>query len=355
MENIDRNIKLNNAYLWYTNKLHSHKYCAIEIHKLIEKLLGHSNILYNSITNRVKTENSFMEKCKKDKYMKPECEIMDVVGIRIITYTNREVKQICELIRSEFEIDNCNSVNKAEKLESDKVGYLSIHYVAKINEIRGRLPEYADIKDIWFEIQIRTLLQHTWAEIEHDKSYKFSGELRKDLKRRFHLIAGVLELVDQEFENLSNEIDLYAADVKDKTMGGNFDIAIDSTSLQEYMMNKYGDRDNSLGNFIDKRIVDELKIMGLTTLSDIEKIIDPRYIVQEGNTYFGILRDLMIIYDVKKYFSEAYNNWVVTYGDKDLYESYGVNIMEFVDEDDLIDEEEMNYEFFEDDYNREND
>lgn len=35
---------------------------------------------------------------------------------------------------------------------------------------------------LYCEVQIRSLLQHAWAEIEHDRNYKFSGILPKELR-----------------------------------------------------------------------------------------------------------------------------------------------------------------------------
>ena len=330
MNNTEEKIK--KAGQWYKKRLISHNCCAQEISKLIEKLIKHEKISYNSITYRVKTEESFKKKCEKEKYINPKEEIKDIVGIRIITYTNREVRQICELIKKEFTIDNENSVNKADILEADKVGYLSVHYIAKINNDRESLPEYSELKDIWFEIQIRTLLQHTWAEIEHDKSYKFSGELPKDLKRRFYLIAGTLEQMDIEFEKLSDDIDLYAVQVQEKTKEGNYNIAIDSTSLFEYMKNKYGENDNIIETIIDNKIIEELRNFDCNTLKDIEDITQSDFEILEPNTYTGILRYIMIMNNPNKYFTKAYKKWAIDKESINYFNAKGIDINKYIQE-----------------------
>jgi putative GTP pyrophosphokinase len=318
---------------WYTSNKMNFTICANEISNLIEKILNQKGIIFHSITSRVKEENSFLEKCNKEKYINPVSEIKDVVGIRIITHTSIEVKQVCEVIKNEFNIDGNNSVNKADRLDEDKVGYLSVHYVASLNENRKNLPEYNSIKKLCFEIQVRTLLQHTWAEIEHDKSYKFSGELRKDLKRRFYLVAGVLELMDHEFEKLSYEIENYALEVKDKTEYGDYDIDIDSTSLEEYMKSKYGDLGERAGNHIKGDMIEELKKFGINTLRDIENISKGKSLRIEDNSYYGILRDLMIITDADKYFKEAYDHsWSFMEMDSlKEYEVYNIDISSYLE------------------------
>ncbi len=51
------------------------------------------------------------------------------------------------------------------------------------------------------QVQVRTVLQHAWAEFEHDIRYKGTvpDEHASEFDRRFTLAAGLLELADQEF------------------------------------------------------------------------------------------------------------------------------------------------------------
>ena len=54
-----------------------------------------------------------------------------------------------------------------------------------------------------FEVQIRTVLQHAWAEFEHDIRYKRrgnTGKLAPEVDRAFTLAAGLIELADQQFD-----------------------------------------------------------------------------------------------------------------------------------------------------------
>ena len=57
-------------------------------------------------------------------------------------------------------------------------------------------------------MQIRTVLQHAWAEFEHDIRYKgtIPEEHAPDLDRRFTLAAGLLELADQEFSTIRDRL-----------------------------------------------------------------------------------------------------------------------------------------------------
>jgi hypothetical protein len=55
---------------------------------------------------------------------------------------------------------------------------------------------------------VRTVLQHAWAEFEHDIRYKGNvpEDAAADLDRRFTLAAGLIELADREFATIRERI-----------------------------------------------------------------------------------------------------------------------------------------------------
>lgn len=299
---------------WYINNKGLYEACGETVKRLIGVLLDKNKISYHSIECRIKKEKSFLDKCENKKYDDPISQITDICGLRIITYTNHDVEKIKGMIEGEFRIDRSNSVDKFEQMKEDQVGYLSIHYIASLNAERENLTEYSRYKDLKFEIQIRTLLQHAWAEIEHDRSYKFSGELPREIKRRFYLVAGTLELLDREFDRLSTEIDSYAKEVRRETERGNLDEAINSTSLIEYLNLKLKDHkpNGKPFNGYDKEIVKELQLFGVETLNDLDKIITDEIlsnmIWKSGSNYLGALRYIMMATDAEKYFEKAWQH-----------------------------------------------
>lgn len=54
-----------------------------------------------------------------------------------------------------------------------------------------------------FEVQLRTVLQHAWAEFEHDIRYKASDVSDPRIDRAFALAAGLIELADQQFDQVA--------------------------------------------------------------------------------------------------------------------------------------------------------
>ena len=64
------------------------------------------------------------------------------------------------------------------------------------------------------QVQVRTVLQHAWAEFEHAIRYKgtIPEEHGPDLDRRFTLAAGLLELADREFSMIHDRLQATVSD-----------------------------------------------------------------------------------------------------------------------------------------------
>lgn len=204
--------------------------------KLLRDLLSANNIRDYSITSRLKKRDSLKDKLRRsDSQYEKLSDVTDVSGIRIITYFADEVDDVASVITREFEVDPDNSVDKRAILDPDRFGYLSLHYVAKLLPSRLQLTEYRQFSDCNVEIQIRSILQHTWAEIEHDLGYKSKIAIPKQLRRRFYQLAGLLELADDEFSLLRVKISEYETDVLTMVSTTPDTVLIDKTSILAFL------------------------------------------------------------------------------------------------------------------------
>jgi putative GTP pyrophosphokinase len=316
-----------------------YEYLARKIAAVISEVLEAQDINVHAITNRAKSIASLSKKIETRSSDAPIESITDLAGIRIITYVESDVELVAKVVEELFKVDTANSLNKDIELGEDKVGYRSLHYVAQINDNRAKLPEYRRFKGLKFEIQIRTILQHSWAEIEHDRNYKFSGELPSEIKRRFKLLAGMLEIADREFNNIARDIDEYSFNVKNEANRGNLDINVNSASLKSYLGEKFQEiielgRLEPDFNSGDKLIVEELKSFGITTLKELDEIIPIDFAenvskYDPSGNYLGLLRNVMMISDAKKYFTNSFhNNWGAFHGDEhELLSKYGIDLI----------------------------
>lgn len=221
---------------------------------LISVLLSSNGILPHSVSSRVKDRNSLIAKIeRKNKYKSLE-EITDVLGVRIITHYSDDVDQIATVIEREFLVDTENSIDKRVILEPDRFGYVSLHYVVSISNVRSELVEYKGFKNLKFEIQIRSILQHTWAEIEHDIGYKSQLEVPKPVQRKLSRLAGLLELADDQFILIRKEIKEYEEKIKNQ-----MDISINNISMDRVSVLSYVNTSNIV-NEIDVEMSGIFKI-----------------------------------------------------------------------------------------------
>lgn len=176
----------------------------------------------HSIEARAKDLDSFLKKAIKPldddpthpRYPEPLKQITDLAGIRVITFFPRTLSAVNECVEAQFEV--LEKMDKSEELiEAERFGYQSIHYLVKLKATRTVLPEYQRYQDLVAEIQLRTILQHAWAEMEHDIQYKSVAAIPAFIRRRFMSLAGMLEIADREFQTIQDEDERHRAAVRD--------------------------------------------------------------------------------------------------------------------------------------------
>jgi hypothetical protein len=240
----------------------------------------------------------------------------DITGVRIVTFLESDVDRVSELVRRSFVVDESNSMDRTVALGMDRTGYRSVHFVCSLGTQRDTLSEYAGISNLSFEIQIRTVLQHAWATLAHDRSYKFAGVLPQELQRKLNLYAGMLEIADGAFDQIAKDIDGYAIRLKTETPEGLSAVELSSVGVAELIDRVIAGKNIALTrdpNRIDDEIIAELKRFGINNLGDIEYLATPEFFnayneYEGSNTYPGILRDLMMYADLHRYFQKAWDN-----------------------------------------------
>ncbi|MBW2646569.1 MAG: hypothetical protein JRE23_10390 [Deltaproteobacteria bacterium] len=158
--------------------------------------------------------NSFTSAKQWTEFFDPVNEFTDLCGARVITQTQHEADRICQFIRNNFTIDEVNSEDKRMELSPDQFGYLSVHYIVQIPDLESILDVTADqkIAQLKAEIQVRTLLQHAWAEVSHDSLYKNQFKVPGKWHRQMARLAAVLEAADKEFTQFADNLHAFAGD-----------------------------------------------------------------------------------------------------------------------------------------------
>ncbi len=186
---------LDNILAEYKSKKGSYDEFRIAAHKTIKALLEESGYKFQ-ILSRTKSEVSLAEKLVRKKergvfYHSIE-EVEDVVGIRVIFYTERDKEGFIE--RLEREIDGFMRIEEKEQ----RSGYRATHVIMSFGPKRLNLSEYKHFKGLKSEVQLTSILHHAWAEIEHDLIYKDVSDLKNKDPEKFELLKHKMgELLDK--------------------------------------------------------------------------------------------------------------------------------------------------------------
>lgn len=183
---------------------------AAEALALVTELLDEAGINYLSIAGRAKTVASYAEKVTREVdgvrlYPDPAHDIGDTVGVRVILYVQSDVVAVADLLADQVVVHDDRDMGSVTAREG-RFGYASRHL--QIGLDAARAGEWPALVDRRVQVQVRTVLQHAWAEFEHDIRYKGTvpAEHASEFDRRFTLAAGLLELADQEFTAIRDRL-----------------------------------------------------------------------------------------------------------------------------------------------------
>ena len=246
---------------------------AAEVHAALSHTFKEAGLFLAGLEYRVKTEESLAGKLElKGAKYKSLADITDIVGLRVITFYIDDVDKVASAVERMFTIDWDNSVDKRKAHEIDSFGYLSLHYICSRKDFPYR-----------FEIQMRTILQHAWANMNHDTGYKSGVEVPRRYLRNLNRLAGMLELVDEQFSLIRSDLTDYRRRVRALVASGNLDDApLDGDTFRSYLELQPFEALNRRIASVNQAEIQEVSLMpflpifkaiGCKNLGDIAKII----------------------------------------------------------------------------------
>ena len=179
---------------------------------LITGILDDARINYLSVTGRTKSVTSFAAKAVRTRdgvpvYSDPIRQITDQLGVRVVTYVHSDVAAVVDLMADQLQVLDDRDLGQ-ETASEGRFGYASRHVLLRPEPGSKAGRDHPRLAGHVASVQIRTVLQHAWAEFEHDIRYKGTVPEKDapDLDRRFTLAAGLLELADREFSAIRDRI-----------------------------------------------------------------------------------------------------------------------------------------------------
>jgi hypothetical protein len=130
-------------------------------------------------------------------------QIGDKAGVRLVLPFARDRKRVVEICGQVLLLTEPENV--AERLGSERVGYLGLHHTAQIRP-DALEPADSDLADLRAELQLHTKAESAWAVAAHDSLYKSVIEVPDAVARRLNRLAALAEIFDDQVERFLVEL-----------------------------------------------------------------------------------------------------------------------------------------------------
>lgn len=189
----------------YRSKMHLYEEFRQAVHKLVDAFLEERGYKYQ-IVSRTKTPERLREKLFRklgEGHRYPHLsEIEDLAGVRVLFYSDADKERFARQLKKE--IDGTLYIRERKK----DTGYEATHVIMTLGDKRLSLAEYKHFRDMRAEIQLTSILQHAWAEIEHDFIYKdISGLRQRDPQKFAHMEKKMAEILEKYIKKASQEFE----------------------------------------------------------------------------------------------------------------------------------------------------
>jgi ppGpp synthetase/RelA/SpoT-type nucleotidyltranferase len=292
-------------------------------------------ILIHLIDGRVKKIDSLVAKADRQNSEKPFDTVSDICGVRVICLFRSDLSRIGEAIEETFEM-----VSKDDKIlgkPDEEFGYFPIHYVGKLPQ-RFSGPRYDGIKELKFEVQVRTIAMHAWDTISHYLNYKTPSAIPSDLRRDFTALSALFHLADSQFERFfqagqqsRKEAERLALDEGAMTKE-----EINLDTLTAFLQHRYPDREHANAALVSW-LAEALVNSGYATIADVERDLkrsEVAFEAYEKKYHPGVTRgrwpDTVIVNCSLGIANEDFLNYVISlYPHDERAESFKAKFQEF--------------------------
>ena len=251
----------------------------------LRQALDGQRVKVTAMDSRVKTADSLAGKLelKGTKYHTLD-DVTDIVGIRVITFYGADVDKVAAIVSETFDVDWSQSVDKRKLHRLDSFGYNSLHYICRLPKSIVDDAGMPMLNELTFEIQMRTALQHVWSTLDHDTKYKGDVKVPREYQRQFNRLAGMLELIDEEFDRLRTTLTDYRRQMLTLEASGQLDdVYLNAETVRHFLdMRPFNNLNQRIAGINQAELYPApmmsfllvLQELGLETLGDVNRLID---------------------------------------------------------------------------------
>jgi ppGpp synthetase/RelA/SpoT-type nucleotidyltranferase len=190
---------------WFDERFEQRQALTDKLDEAVTERLKAAGLQHFRVEARVKTRKSFEDKLRKD----PRRQIEDVIGARVLVFFRSDLVLAEDVLQRMLIFATGSYVDKADLLPDREFGYRSIQFIGRTKAggwdatavpLWEVLDNHSGEK---IEVQIRTVLEHGFAEVEHDIRYKpGAAPVTPEVDRQFALTAALLEQADTNIDGI---------------------------------------------------------------------------------------------------------------------------------------------------------
>lgn len=165
--------------------------------------------MHPEISFRTKEIQSIIKKIQRKSKERPYTydDLRDKLGVRVVCPFLSDLDIVDSIIGTSFTVRKIEK--KKEQIDFNRLDYQSNHYDVSI---KTDIIDFDD-SDFIFEIQVRTMNQHAWANSAHILYYKQDIELPDEMKHRIYRLLSLYELADEEFSKVNEYLKSHKNDI----------------------------------------------------------------------------------------------------------------------------------------------
>lgn len=250
---------------------------------LIKTFLINSHIPVYAIEQRTKGIDNLRDKISRKRVQgrvyKKISDITDLSGVRIIVFFEDDIRRVNDILKGEFQFRRKDLGADTQERKKLLRGYVSVHSLITLKTSRARLSEYTRFKGLVCEVQVMSVLQHAWAEIEHGIGYKpkiRESELeRSEIRALFKKNADLVRRVDKNFVDIRKKhaalLADYSAKVEQRKL---LLLPVNNETVRTYLRKRLNR--SKIPRSVVVGLMQEASIYSLKNLSELDRYLDKK-------------------------------------------------------------------------------
>lgn len=272
---------------------------------------------------RIKDTDSFIQKAlyRNKNYENPIMDITDKVGTRLVLLSISDVKSVSEIINTDTNwivIEQSQDIGNIRLQNPEVFTYQSNHFIVKPKDDYGTK---INLDLLTCEIQVRTLMEHAYAETSHATVYKHHSEDNPALLRLLATLMAFFETADDKIQDIFKMAGKDVKQIVSELLISEYISFVNNFKESKYDAEMSFALFDVLKNHMEE-INKELPKFIVDNREDIEMILDN----EKGKTIFSQPIFILIYFALNKWRQTTIENWPYTYDSlTDILISMGIS------------------------------